>query len=479
MGELMDGAEDTELLAVGGRAGGDLVAGRYRLLSCIGVGGTADVWRAHDERRRRTVTLKVLRERDDPVIRRAFLAEAEILDSLTHAAIVPVLGIHDFLGTTAIIFAHVEGESLAAVAARRRFAAREVAGIVIQLSGALAALHRRGFVHLDLKPANILISSGPRVRLLDFGIAEPIGHAPQPLRGTPRYVAPEIRDGGPATPSSDVYGLAIVARELLGAGAAGPRGAAVLARALAADPDRRYQRTPSFATAFAAAVVIDDELAVARARLARVGEWLRPLPAAVVRSVCSLRLRRRLRPGLWLGSDIRIMPALRVRSRTIPGAVLAALWVAAAALPPYAEVAGREPAPAVALAPAAFALPPLAAYGARFEAQAPYPAVTSFGRVEWVVALRNTGAAGWYRGVSGAQASLVLDDGSLAAVQTTSYVGPGQVGWFIARFPAPAEVGTHVVALHPRIDGRGRLNDLGIHAIVTVTGARAVGIARR
>jgi len=231
MGELMDGAEDTELLAVGGRAGGDLVAGRYRLLSCIGVGGTADVWRAHDERRRRTVTLKVLRERDDPVIRRAFLAEAEILDSLTHAAIVPVLGIHDFLGTTAIIFAHVEGESLAAVAARRRFAAREVAGIVIQLSGALAALHRRGFVHLDLKPANILISSGPRVRLLDFGIAEPIGHAPQPLRGTPRYVAPEIRDGGPATPSSDVYGLAIVARELLGAGAAGPRGAAVLARA--------------------------------------------------------------------------------------------------------------------------------------------------------------------------------------------------------------------------------------------------------
>lgn len=475
----MDGAENTELLAVGGRAGGDLVAGRYRLLSCIGVGGTADVWRAHDERRRRTVTLKVLRERDDPVIRRAFLAEAEVLDSLTHPALVPVLGIHDFLGITAIVFAHVEGESLAVVASRRRFTAREVAGITFQLSGALAALHRRGFVHLDLKPANILISPGPRVRLLDFGIAEPIGHAPQPLRGTPRYVAPDIRDGGPASPSSDVYGLAIVARELLGADAAGPRAAAVLARALATDPVHRYQATPSFATAFAAAVLIDDELALARARFARAADRLRPLAVAAAASLRSAWPRLRLRPYRVPGLHRRIVPALRVRSRTVPGAVLAALWVAAAALPPYAEVAGREPASAVALAPAAFALPPLAAYGARFEAQAPYPAASLFGRVEWVVALRNTGSAGWYRGVSGAQASLVLDDGTVAAIQTTGYVGPGQVGWFIARFPAPAAPGTHRVALHPRIDGRGRLNDLGIHAIVTVASARASGIARR
>jgi len=58
-------------------------------MSLIGVGGTADVWRAHDERRGRTVTLKILRERDDPAIRRAFLAEAEILDSLTHPGSFP------------------------------------------------------------------------------------------------------------------------------------------------------------------------------------------------------------------------------------------------------------------------------------------------------------------------------------------------------------------------------------------------------
>ena len=88
--------------------------------------------------------------------------------------------------------------------------------------------------------------------------------------------------------------------------------------------------------------------------------------------------------------------------------------------------------------------------------------------VEWTVALRNTGSAGWYRGVDGAQASLILADGTVVAVQSTPYVGPGQVGWFVARFKAPAEVGTHRIALRPAVNGRGPLADLGIYAVVTV-----------
>lgn len=448
--------DDTELLAAGARAGGDLIAGRYRLMSLIGVGGSADVWRAHDERRQRTVTVKILRERDDPAIRRAFLAEAEILDSLTHVGIIPVLGIHDTLGITAIVFAQVEGESLAAVLERRPFSRREVAGILLQLAGALASLHRRGFVHLDLKPANILFSPGPRVRLIDFGIAEPIGQPPQRIRGTPRFVAPEIRDGAPATPACDVYGLALVARELLGTGSRGPRLSQALDRALSLDPAKRHRGTRAFATAFACAVLIDDEIAAARARIVCV---LRPIGAVAV------ALGR-----LWTRA------APRTRPRAALGTLVTALWVMAVAFPPYADVAavsGREPPPAAALVAAAFELPPLAAYGARFEAQAPYPTVAPAGRAEWVVALRNTGSAGWYRGVAGAQASLVLDDGSPVAVQTTSYVGPGQVGWFVARLSAPLEPGTHVIALHPKIDGRGRLPDLGIQARVTVTPKRA------
>jgi hypothetical protein len=117
----------------------------------------------------------------------------------------------------------------------------------------------------------------------------------------------------------------------------------------------------------------------------------------------------------------------------------------------------------------AFAVPPLAAYSAAFESQAPYPSASPNSTVEWTLALRNTGSAGWYRGVDGAQASLILDDGTVVAVQSTQYVGPGQIGWFTAHFRAPSDVGPHIVRLRPAINGRGPLADLGIHAVVTVT----------
>ena len=121
------------------------------------------------------------------------------------------------------------------------------------------------------------------------------------------------------------------------------------------------------------------------------------------------------------------------------------------------------------LARASFDVPPLSAYGAAFESQAPYPKARPNDSVEWVIALRNTGSVGWYRGIDGAQASLALADGTSAAVQSTAYVGPGQVGWFVVHFHAPSEPGAHKVYLSPRIDGRGQLPDLGIYVSVTVT----------
>ena len=124
--------------------------------------------------------------------------------------------------------------------------------------------------------------------------------------------------------------------------------------------------------------------------------------------------------------------------------------------------------PRPALAPAPFSVPPLSAYGAAFESQAPYPTTAPNGTVEWVVALRNTGSAGWYRGIDGAQAALALPNGAGVAVQTTEYVAPGQVGWFVVKFRARAELGTYTVQLLPRIDGRGPLQDLGIFTVVTV-----------
>ncbi|MGH2492011.1 MAG: hypothetical protein ACRDF9_10920 [Candidatus Limnocylindria bacterium] len=157
------------------------------------------------------------------------------------------------------------------------------------------------------------------------------------------------------------------------------------------------------------------------------------------------------------------LPAIELPTIQIPTIEIPKFEIPAFQLPTFGSTAVQPK-----LAPATFELPPLDSYRAAFELQAAYPAAAPNGTVEWVVALRNTGSVGWYRGVAGAQAALALVDGTEVAVQTTEYVAPGQVGWFVARFRAPAGPGTHTVALLPRIDGRGELPDLGIFALVTV-----------
>ena len=209
-------------------------------------------------------------------------------------------------------------------------------------------------------------------------------------------------------------------------------------------------------------------------------------------------LARRLRPGLWAFRTVAIglialvisqpwlqsamldevnwtrsvvqtieIPAIQIPNVELPTIQFPNIEIPNIQIPTFL-FPGQETAEPAKLAPAQFELPPLNAYRATFETQATYPTVPPNATVEWVVALRNTGSVGWYRGIAGAQASLALTDGTEAAVQTTAYVAPGQVGWFIAHFRAPAGPGTHAVALFPRIDGRGDLPNLGIFALVTV-----------
>ena len=159
------------------------------------------------------------------------------------------------------------------------------------------------------------------------------------------------------------------------------------------------------------------------------------------------------------------MPTLELPAIQLPTIELPAIQIPAFEMPTFQFPTGESP---TKLVPAQFELPPLSAYRAAFETQASYPTVPPNATVEWVVALRNTGSVGWYRGVDGAQAALALSDGTEVAVQSTAYVAPGDIGWFIARFRAPASPGTHTVALFPRIDGRGQLPDLGIVTVVTV-----------
>lgn len=424
----------TEVLSPAGRDVGTLVAGRYRLAAHIGTGGTSDVWRAYDESRDRAVTLKILRDPQDADARRHFLAEARRLETLDHPSIVPVLGVHDALGDTLIAFAHVEGEPLDQLTGTGpALPPRKIALLLIQLADAVEAFHSHGFVHLDLKPANVLMAADGRPRLLDFGIAEPIGHPPEVPRGTPGFASPEVAAGGAATRASDVYGLAAIAKHLLGQYPT-PRVASVLRRGLEPDPARRYRRPRSLVYGVALAVLIDEELAA--------------LDRVTRRAIAFLRARPELSFRVAAGSLI------------VAGLLLQQVQ-------PATEAGTANAMPG--LVRPAFDVPTLSAYGAAFESQAPYPNAAPNGAVEWTVALRNTGSAGWYRGVDGAQAALILADGTVVAVQSTQYVGPGQVGWFTARFKAPGEAGTHRIALRPVVNGRGPLPDLGIYAVVTVS----------
>ncbi len=162
-----------------------------------------------------------------------------------------------------------------------------------------------------------------------------------------------------------------------------------------------------------------------------------------------------------------VLPSIEIPTLELPTIELPAIQIPAFEIPTNLFATAESTAQSK-LTPAPFELPPLNAYRAQFETQASYPTVPPNATVEWVIALRNTGSVGWYRGIAGAQAALALADGTEVAVQSTAYVAPGQVGWFIARFRAPAGAGTHSVALFPRIDGRGELPDLGILALVTV-----------
>ncbi len=249
---------------------------------------------------------------------------------------------------------------------------------------------------------------------------------------------------------------------------------AVPAKRDAARPGAALQTVTSLATraASSAAPLIGRAASNAGPLFARAGASAGPFIARAGANAGPLLARAASSAGPLLGRVSRVNPVILA----IPiGLVLLGLFVLSPLDDAIVDVlrgpsssASATANPRPALAPAPFVVPPLSAYGAAFESQGAYPTTTPNGTVEWVVALRNTGSAGWYRGIEGAQAALALPNGAGVAVQSTDYVGPGQVGWFVVKFRARAELGTYNVQLLPRIDGRGPLQDLGIYTVVTV-----------
>ncbi len=267
--------------------------GAYALRQPLGQGGMARVYLATDVRLGRDVAVKVLDERlaAQAGFRERFLREARVAAALDHPHIVPLYDVGDY-PFLYLVMPYVTGGSVQHALKRAPMAPDEVVTYATQVADALGYAHRRGVVHRDVKPANMLIHGDGRVLLSDFGLAKiwvgtgvPAPRHRRPDAGTPEYMAPE-QVGGQSDARSDLYALGVVVyllltgrlpftgptsesvmaaqigQQPLAPGLLNPRISApveaVVLRALAKSPDDRFQSASEMGAALLAAVAAGD-----------------------------------------------------------------------------------------------------------------------------------------------------------------------------------------------------------------------------
>ncbi|MGH3515431.1 MAG: serine/threonine-protein kinase, partial [Pseudonocardiaceae bacterium] len=197
---------------------GQLIAGHYRVLDQIGVGGMGVVWRAMDLRLQRLVAVKQLlvqpnlSPRATDEARARALREARIAARLHHPNAIVVYDVAEHEGEPCLVMEYLPSRSLAAVLAERGcLPVPEVASIGRQIASALAAAHAAQIVHRDVKPGNILITDDGTAKITDFGVSRAAGDVTVTqtgmMAGTPAYLAPEVARGQVPTPASDVFSL--------------------------------------------------------------------------------------------------------------------------------------------------------------------------------------------------------------------------------------------------------------------------------
>ena len=479
---------------IAGPQGGQLVASRYRLASFHRGDNNTEVWRALDESTNQMVSLEFLRDLS-PASKERFLAGARRLASVAEPSVMRVAGIHDDADGTFIVFEHlvhipapmewakpgVEPSAPRLVVADP--IATESAVIATEPSAPVATTDPTESVAGDHGLSLLLYALRSRelslidqallqesaIEFLDVAVAELKAVRLDPdLLPDARAFAGSLLTAGPRALATGL-GKIVSIRPRLRSGA--PRMSQPKEPKLPKQP-----KQPKQPKAVAAPRLKETPVAAAKPMKAPKIKAPRA-PRAAGGPGLRIRWGRVLTRGLVLG----VLAAVLV---SLPPGILGNLGgVAGNVAGNVASVAGNvasqvsttigEKIASTQTTPglqrATFEVPPLSAYAAAFESQAPYPTARPNSTVEWVIALRNTGSVGWYRGIDGAQASLALPDGTAAAVQNTAYVGPGQVGWFVVHFPAPAQPGVTRIPLRPRIDGRGALPDLGIYVTVTVS----------
>ena len=198
-----------------------LIDGRYRVLKRLGSGGMADVYCAEDTQLGRRVALKMLYRRfaeDEEFVER-FRREASSAAGLQHPNIVGVFDRGEWDGTYYIAMEYLEGQTLKQLVREHGACPPELAiDITIQVLRAARFAHKRGIVHRDIKPHNVILDAEGRAKVTDFGIAR-AGASDMTetgsIMGTAQYLSPEQAQGQPVSPRSDLYSVGVLLYELL------------------------------------------------------------------------------------------------------------------------------------------------------------------------------------------------------------------------------------------------------------------------
>ena len=197
--------------------------GRYRIIGEFGRGAMGVVYRAEDPVLDRPLAIKTVfvpaDDADRSEYEARFTQEARAAGKLAHPGIVTIYDVGREGAMVYMAMELLEGVDLGAEAAKRRFPVPEAVAIAERIADALAFAHDRGVVHRDIKPPNIMLMGGTRVKIMDFGIARmrssDLKTQTGLMMGTPRYMSPEQVAGRPVDHRSDIFSLGTVLYELL------------------------------------------------------------------------------------------------------------------------------------------------------------------------------------------------------------------------------------------------------------------------